>query len=51
MSVPVCLSVSLCVSVCLSVHDHIFETTLPIFTKFFLMHVTYTAVARFPMAA
>jgi len=31
-----CLSVSVCVSVCLSVHDHIFETTLPIFTKFFL---------------
>jgi len=31
-----CLSVS----VCLSVHDHIFGTTCPIFTKFF-MHVTY----------
>jgi len=36
MSVSVCL----CVSVCLSVHDHIFETTRPIFTKFFT-HVTH----------
>ena len=29
-----------CACVCLSVHDHIFGTTLPIFTKFFV-HVTY----------
>jgi len=32
--------VCLCVSVCLSVRDHIFGTTYPIFTKFFA-HVTY----------
>jgi len=38
MSVSVCLSVCMCV--CLSVHDHIFGTTRPIFTKFFV-HVTY----------
>jgi len=31
MSVSVCLSVSLCV--CLSVHDRVFGTTRPIFTK------------------
>ena len=31
MSVSVCLSVCLC----LSVHDHTFGTTRPIFTKFF----------------
>ena len=36
MAVSVCLSVR----VCLSVHDHIFGTTRPIFTKIFL-HVTY----------
>ena len=34
----VCLSV--CVCVCLSVRDHIFRTTLSIFTKFFV-HVSY----------
>ena len=34
------MSVSVCVSVCLSVHDHIFGTTRPIVTKFFV-HVTY----------
>jgi len=38
MIVSVCLSV--CVCVCLSVHDHIFGTTRPIFTKFFT-HATY----------
>jgi len=36
MSVSVCL----CVSVCLYIHDHIFGTTRPIFTKVFL-HLTY----------
>ena len=36
----VCLSVCLCVSVCVFVHDHIFGTTHPIFTKI-LVHVTY----------
>jgi len=36
----VCLSVCLCVCVCLSVHDHVFGTTRPIFTKC-LVHVTY----------
>ena len=35
------MSVSVCVCVvCLSVRDHIFGTTRPIFTKF-LVHVTY----------
>jgi len=34
------LSVSVCLCVCLSVHNHIFENTRPIFTKF-LVHVTY----------
>ena len=34
------MSVSVCVCVCLSVHDHIFGTTGPIFTKF-LTHVFY----------
>jgi len=34
----VCLSVSVCV--CLCVRDHIFGTTRPIFTKFFV-HVAY----------
>jgi len=38
MSVSVCLS--LCVSVCLSVRDHIFGTSRPIFTRFFV-RVTY----------
>jgi len=40
----VCLSVSLCVCVCLSVRDHIFGTTRPIFTKF--LCVLPMAVAR-----
>ena len=31
---------SVCVCVCLSVRDHIFGTTRPIFTKFFVL-VTY----------
>jgi len=35
-----CLSVCLCVCVRLTVHDHIFGTTHPIFTKLF-DHVTY----------
>jgi len=34
------VSVCLCVAVCLSVRDHIFGTTRPIFTIFFV-HVTY----------
>ena len=34
-----CLSVCVCVCVCFSVCDHIFRTTCPIFTKFFV-HVT-----------
>jgi len=34
------MSVSVCLCVCLSVRDHIFGTTRPILTKFF-MHVTY----------
>jgi len=38
MSVSVCLRV--CICVCLSVRDHIFSTTRPIFTKFFV-HVNY----------
>jgi len=38
MSVSVCLCV--CVSVCLSVHDRMFGTTRPIFTKI-SAHVTY----------
>jgi len=29
------MSVSVCLCVCLSVRDHIFETTLSIFTRFF----------------
>ena len=29
------MSVSVCLCVCLSVRDHIFGTTRPIFTKFF----------------
>jgi len=33
------MSVSVCVCVCLSVRDHIFGTTRPIFTKFFV-HVS-----------
>jgi len=33
------MNVSVCLCVCLSVHDHIFGTTRPIFTKFFV-HVT-----------
>ena len=40
MSVSVCVCVCVCLCVCLSVCDHIFGTTRPIFTKFF-MHVTY----------
>ena len=36
------ISVSVCVSLCLSFHDHIFGTTRPIFTKFFV----HMAVAR-----
>ena len=36
MSVSVCLSVCLCVCVCLSVRDHIYGTTRPIFTNFFV---------------
>jgi len=35
-----CLCVCARVCVCLSVHDHVFGTTGPIFTKFFL-HVIY----------
>ena len=35
------MSVSVCLCVCLSVRDHIFETTLSIFTRFFV-HVTCT---------
>ena len=38
MNVSVCLSV--CVFVCHSVHVHIFGTTRPIITKFFV-HATY----------
>ena len=34
------VSVYVCVCVCLSVHDHIFGTARPIFSKLFL-HVTY----------
>jgi len=34
------MSVSVCLCVCLSVRDHIFGTTRPIFTKFFV-HVSY----------
>ena len=34
------MSVSVCLCVCLSVRDHIFGTTHPIFTKFFV-HVSY----------
>jgi len=34
------MSVSVCLCVCLSVRDHIFGTTRPIFTNFFV-HVTY----------
>jgi len=34
------MSVSVCLSVCLSVRDHIFRTTRPIFTDFFV-HVTF----------
>jgi len=33
----VCLSVCLSVSLCLSVYDHIFGTSRPIFTKFFML--------------
>jgi len=40
-----------CLFVCvyLSLRGHIFGTTRPIFTKFFV-HVTYTALARYPLA-
>jgi len=38
INVSVCVCV--CVCVCLSVRDHIFGTTRPIFTKF-SVHVTY----------
>jgi len=34
------MSVSVCLCVCLSVRDHIFGTTRPIFTKFFV-HGSY----------
>ena len=34
------MSVSVCVCVCLSVHDHIFRTARPIFTKIFVL-ITY----------
>jgi len=30
------MSVSVCLSVCLSVREHVFGTTRPIFTKFFV---------------
>jgi len=42
MSVSVCLSVclSVCVCACVSVRDHIFGNTCPVFTKF-VIHVTY----------
>ena len=42
MSVSVCLSVclSVCMFVCLSVRDHVFGTTRPVFTKC-SVHVTY----------
>jgi len=36
MSVSVCLSVRLCVRVCLSVRDHTFGTTRPIFISFLI---------------
>ena len=36
----IAMSVSVCVSACLSVHDHIFGTTRPIFTDI-CVHVTY----------
>jgi len=38
------MSVSVCLSVCLSVRDHIFGTTRPIFTNFLCM--LYMPVAR-----
>jgi len=38
MSVSVCVRLSVCV--CLSVHDHVFGNTLPIFTRF-VVHATY----------
>jgi len=40
-----------CLFLCvyLSLRGHIFGTTRPIFTKFFV-HVTYTALARYPLA-
>ena len=37
MSVSVCLSVQVCLCLCLSVRDHIFGTTRPIFTVFLCM--------------
>ena len=39
-SVSVSLSVCPCLCVCLSVRDHIFGTTRPIFSQF-VVHVTY----------
>ena len=36
----ICLSVCVCVFVCLSVRDHIFATTRPIFAEFFV-HVPF----------
>jgi len=38
--VSLCISVCVCVCVCLSVHDHVFGTARPIFTKIFV-RVTY----------
>jgi len=50
ISMSVCLSLSLslcvCVCVCLPVRDHIFGTTRPIFSKFFV-HGTYGRVSVF----
>ena len=38
------MSVSVCLSVCLSVREHVFGTTRPIFTKFF--YLSHMAVTR-----
>ena len=46
MSVCLSLSLSVCVCVCLPVRDHIFGTTRPIFSKFFV-HGTYGRVSVF----
>jgi len=46
ISMSLSLSLCVCVCVCLPVRDHIFRTTRPIFSKFFV-HGTYGRVSVF----